>query len=68
MSVQDHFTPLDSETSDVTESQAEDPSTEEPNATIPSHSEVSNGNDKKLLQQHIETQLNTMPMQMKSQN
>ena len=45
VSVQDHFTRLDSETSDVAESQAEDPSTEETNATIPSHSEVSHGND-----------------------
>ena len=43
--VQDHFTLSDSETSDVAESQAEDPSTEEPYTTIPSHSEVSHGND-----------------------
>ena len=43
VSVQDHFTPSDSETSDVAESQAEDPSTEEPSNPIPSHSELSNG-------------------------
>ena len=74
VSVQDHFTLSDLETSDVAESQAENPFTEEPYATVSSHSEVSHGNDdlpqafKKLLQQHIETQLNTMPMQMKSKN
>ena len=45
MSVQDHFTPSDLETLDVTESQQEDPSTKEPYATIPSHSEVSHEND-----------------------
>ena len=41
--VQDHFTPLDSETLDVTESQAEDHSTEEPSDPMLSHSEVSHG-------------------------
>ena len=43
MSVQDHFTPLVSESSDVTESQTEDHSTEEPSNPIPSHSKVSHG-------------------------
>ena len=43
MSVQDHFTLLDSEISDVTESQAEDHSTEESSDPIHNHSEVSHG-------------------------
>ena len=45
VSVQDHFTPSDSEISDVAESQAEDHSTEESSTTIPSHSEVSYRNE-----------------------
>ena len=45
VSVQDHFILLYLETSDVPESQAQDPPTEEPDATILIHSEVSNGND-----------------------
>ena len=43
MSVQDHFTPLDSEILDVAESQAEDHSTEESSDPIHNHSEVSHG-------------------------
>ena len=43
MSVQDHFTPLDSEISDVAELQAEDHSTEELSDPIHNHSEVSHG-------------------------
>ena len=43
VSVQDHFSPLDSEISDVTESQAEDHSTEESSDSIHYHSEVSHG-------------------------
>ena len=41
----DHCTPLDSEISDVTESQAEDHSTEESSHPIHNHSEVSHGNE-----------------------
>ena len=43
MSVQDHFTPADSGTLDVTELQAEDHSTEESFDPIHNHSEVSHG-------------------------
>ena len=43
VSVQDHFTPSDSEISDVTELQAEDHSTEESSNPIHNHSEVSHG-------------------------
>ena len=43
MSVQDHFTPSDSEISDVAELQAEDHSTEESSDPIPNHSEVCHG-------------------------
>ena len=43
VSVQDHFTPPESEISDVTESQAEDHSTEESSDPIHNHSEVSHG-------------------------
>ena len=43
VSVQDHFTPLDSEILDVAESQAEDHSTEESSNPIYNHSEVSHG-------------------------
>ena len=45
MSVQDHFTLLDSETLDVTELQAEYHSTEESSDPIHNHSEVSHGYD-----------------------
>ena len=45
MSVQDHFIPLDSEILDVTESQAEDHSTEESSNPIHNHSEVSHENE-----------------------
>ena len=45
MSVQDHFTPSDSESSDVTELQAEDHSTEESSDPMHNHSEVSHGNE-----------------------
>ena len=43
MSVQDHFTLLDSDILDVTELQAEDHSTEESSDPIHNHSEVSHG-------------------------
>ena len=43
VSVQDHFTPSDSEISDVTELQTEDYSTEESSDPIHNHSEVSHG-------------------------
>ena len=45
MSVQDHFTPLDSEILDVAESQVEDHSTEESSDPIHNYSEVSHGNE-----------------------
>ena len=65
--VQDHLTLSDSEILDVTELETENHSTEESSNPIYNHSEVSHGN-KILLQQHIEAQPNTTPMQMKSQN
>ena len=74
VSVQDHFIPSESKILDVTESQAEDHSTEESSDPIHNHSEVSHGMKispqvfKILLQQHIKIQPNTMLTQMKFQN
>ena len=74
VSVWDHLTLSDSQISDVAESKAENHSTEKSSNPTYNHSKVSHGNEvapqvfKILLQQHIKTQPNTMPMQMKSQN